>query len=561
MRHALLVVCLFAGSLAAQTVSSPQIPSRDPSAEAKKATAIIRGRVTAIDTGAPIRGVAVSLRSSELKEPRTATTDGEGRYEIKDLAAGRFMLGVSPGRHRAMYLGTVGAAPARERGPRIVDVAQGQVLKDVDFTLVRALAITGRVVDEYGEPMSNVRVSLVPSGTGRAGATFVSGDGTDDLGHFRLFGLEAGDYYVKAEAGQLGSIAVGPDSPQLIDEYVPTYYPGTPNLAEAPTVKVEPGQDLADLLIRMTRGRAYRITGLVLDAEGRPAAANAIIMVAAISQSPMPSLGGALSKPDGTFELGKMPPGDYAIAARLVSDQRQASKPFRVSVVSADVENLTLTIVPGVTLAGRVITDSGATPAFRPSGAATALPIERSYLVMASLLTGPIRDDWTFEITGVRVPVVLRLPARLAEGWRLKSVHYRDADITNVLTDFTENTTASDLTIVLTNKGAKLEGIVLDAADRPMPATSVTLFPEDTAQRFFQSTRVRTATSDEQGRYKLEGLPAGSYRILAAERSPMEGAVMPDASLFEPLDKLATRVTLEDDEQKTLNLRIWKPAR
>lgn len=533
-----------------------QVPPRDQPAEAKKGTAVLRGRVTAAETGAPIPRATVSLRSSELKEARGATTDGEGRYEIRDLPGGRFMLSVSPGRFRAMYLGTAGAAPGQGRGGRIVEVADGQILKDVDFAMTRAGAITGRVVDEFGEPMSNVRVTLVASGAGRGASAITSGASTDDLGRFRLFGLEAGSYYVKAEAGLLGTVSVG--SPPSSDDYVPTYYPGTPNLAEAPALKLEPSQEAGEIEIRMARGRGYRVTGLVLDVEGRPAA-NAIIMVSAISQGPLPSMGGVMSKPDGTFELGKVPPGDYAIAARLGADARQASKPVRVSIVSADVENLTLAIVPGATLAGRVVTDNGSVPDFRPSGAVTAFSVDRSTLVMASMLTGTLRDDWSFEITGVRVPVVLRLPARLSEGWRLKSVHYRDADITNVPTEFTENTAASDLTIVLTNRGAKIEGMVLDTAGKPRPMASVTLFPEESSQRFFQSTRVRTTTSDEQGRYNLEGLPAGSYLILSAEPSPLEGAVFPDASIFEPFVRMATRVTLAEAERKTINLRLAKP--
>lgn len=559
MRRFLIPAVLLAVTLGTPTVSLAQLPPRDTSAEAKKGTAIIRGRIVAADTGSPVRGATVSLRSSELKEPRTATTDGEGRYEIKDLPAGRFMLGVSPGRHRAMYLGTTGVASGKDRGPRIVEVADGQILKDIDFTLIRALAIEGLVVDEHGEPLSNVRVSLVAARAGGT-ATF-SGTSTSDLGGFRLFGLEAGEYYIKAEAGQVGTVAVGPASPQLPDEYVPTYYPGTSNLAEAPTVKLERGQDLADLTIRMARGRAYRITGLVLDPEGRPAAANAMIMLATISQGSLPSLGGALTKPDGTFELGRVPPGDYALAARLVSDQRQASRPLRVSVVSADIENLTLAIVPGATLAGHVITDNGSVPAFRPSGAALAFATDRSNVVAGPQLTGPIRDDWTFEITGARVPVLLRLPARLAEGWRLKSVYYKDADITNIPTDFTEDVAASDLTMVLTDTGAKLEGLVLDAAGKPMPGIPVLLFTDEPSQRFLQSTRVRTTTSDEQGRYKLEGVPAGSYRILATESSPFQGVVLPDATLFEPLEKLATEVTLGENEPKTINLTVAKLER
>jgi hypothetical protein len=353
--------------------------------------------VIAADTGAPLRGTNVSLGSSGLKEPRTAVTDGQGRYEIKELAAGRYMLSVSPGKYKAMYLGT---APGQGREARVVEVADEQVLGDVDFKLVRALAITGRVVDEFGDPMTNIRVSVVAKDGAAATTAFAS---SDDLGHFRLFGLEPGDYLVKGEGGIMSGLPANLSLQQINDDYVPTYYPGTPSLSEAPLVKLELGRDLTDLEIRMTRGRAYRIAGVVLGLEGQPAAGTAVVMVAlGPSQSLLPAMGVAQTKPDGSFALEKVTPADYLVAARSGADTKQASNPVRVSIVSADVENLTLTMVPGATLAGQIVTDEGAVPDFRPTGPATALPIDRAYLVATSPLTAPIREDWSFELTGAR---------------------------------------------------------------------------------------------------------------------------------------------------------------
>src|SRR5262245_12492572 len=55
----------------------------------KIGTAIIRGRVVASDNGQPLRRAQVRIMGPELREGRLANTDAEGRYEIKEIPAGR----------------------------------------------------------------------------------------------------------------------------------------------------------------------------------------------------------------------------------------------------------------------------------------------------------------------------------------------------------------------------------------------------------------------------------------------------------------------------------------
>ena len=65
-------------------------------------TSVIRGRITETETGRPLRRASVTLTSPALgRENRTANTDTQGRYQVKDLPAGRYTLTVrrsgSPG--------------------------------------------------------------------------------------------------------------------------------------------------------------------------------------------------------------------------------------------------------------------------------------------------------------------------------------------------------------------------------------------------------------------------------------------------------------------------------
>ena len=60
-------------------------------------TARLRGRVVGGESGQALRRAVVRLNGQEFREGRVASTDEEGRWEIKDLPAGRYNLSASKG--------------------------------------------------------------------------------------------------------------------------------------------------------------------------------------------------------------------------------------------------------------------------------------------------------------------------------------------------------------------------------------------------------------------------------------------------------------------------------
>src|SRR5262245_18414817 len=65
-------------------------PGRTP----KNGTGRLRGRVIAADTGGMLRRAQVRISSTHIGS-KSSLTDAQGRYEFKDLPAGRFNLSVS----------------------------------------------------------------------------------------------------------------------------------------------------------------------------------------------------------------------------------------------------------------------------------------------------------------------------------------------------------------------------------------------------------------------------------------------------------------------------------
>src|SRR5436190_12581817 len=165
-----------------------QAPARDVPTPAAAGTAIIRGRVLAAGANEhPLSRVEVRATCGSARVNKAVLTDANGRYEIGELPACRYTVSFARTNYvRASY------GQRRPLGPGApIDVAAGQVVSRIDIVLQRSGVVTGRILDEFGDPITGAQVStmrwaftngerrLQPSG-GYAS--------TNDLGEYRMFG-------------------------------------------------------------------------------------------------------------------------------------------------------------------------------------------------------------------------------------------------------------------------------------------------------------------------------------------------------------------------------------
>src|SRR5204863_3182580 len=113
-------------------------------------TAVLRGRIVGGEGGGPLRHAVVRLSGIDMREGKMAMTDEQGKWEIHDLPAGRFNLSAS----KAGYVSLdYGQRRPFEQG-RPIELADGQVVDNVNFNLPRGSVIAGRINDEYGDPVA-----------------------------------------------------------------------------------------------------------------------------------------------------------------------------------------------------------------------------------------------------------------------------------------------------------------------------------------------------------------------------------------------------------------------
>ena len=326
-------------------------------------TSVVRGRIIDASTGAPLRKAVVRISGAEIREMRSTTTDLEGRYEFRDLPAGRLNVSAS----KAGYVDSSYGQTRPQEPAKQVQIGEKQVVDKIDVALPRGSVITGRVLDEFGEPIADVQVmpmrnQFTPTGPrpmpmGRQAAT-------NDIGEFRLFGLAPGQYLIAATYRQMMFNGASTDDGS---GYATTYYPGTANIAEAQSLSIDLGTSVSDVTLMLVSTRTARVSGTAVDIEGRPLRQGSVMAMPRVGGMAMPAGGGQI-RPDGTFTINGVAPGEYTLRAMVpgLPGVQPDVMVAMVSVNGVDVTDVRLEPMKSITVSGRVIVDAVAARSFKP---------------------------------------------------------------------------------------------------------------------------------------------------------------------------------------------------
>ncbi len=257
------------------------------------------------DKGEPVADAEVSLAWRPMLEDmqvggavyRKASTNREGRFEIRSSPLGSVLLGV-----RAR--GFIPRPPA----PITVPPPQGQ---ELEIRLERGAVLAGSVKTTEGEPVAGLRVAIGDA----AGKS-------DADGAYRVDGLRPG--------------------PVEVDLFHPSYR------RQKKTITIEMGNNVLD--VELEAGR--RITGRVVDERGKPVG-TALVVLETPTLVDFRSFR-TRSALDGSFEIASVAEGKYQITAEA---EGFAPMPGRDLVVAPQQEVGPLELVLGRsgTVTGRIL--------------------------------------------------------------------------------------------------------------------------------------------------------------------------------------------------------------
>ena len=526
--------------------AAPRTPPRDrqPNGQLPAGTASISGRVVSID-GSPLRRTQVQLAGAGVTG-RTVLTDSDGRFSFTGLPASRYSLRV----FRGGYINLAYGQRTPTEPPKQIELADGEAATGLDIVLPRGSAIAGRVVDEFGEPVLQAQVQALRYSYQPSGERVLQAGGssavTDDLGQFRLYGLNPGDYVVSATSRNqfLPMERAGGDllafGGHAQEGYAPTYYPGTANPGEAQAVNVGIGQELS-VQLQLVPARLAQVSGEVFDSQGRPVNGSPVMLRPASGVIGGPNRS-ASTTGDGNFTVTNVAPGDYYLEVRprpqqlnggpqnqrgnasagSMADLEFASVPI---TIDGDVTGLHIVTSKGATISGRVVFE-GTPPAagLRIRVVAQAADPQRSIGVPGnSQEEGVVAEDGTFELTRLTGPVFLRVTLTNASGGpaptqisvMTKSVIVDGVDVADIPFDPTRRGRATNVTLVLTDKVTDISGVVTDGHGVPVES-AVMIVPEDLPPGVSPQRFQRLLRSDREGKFSVRGMPPGRYVALAA---------------------------------------------
>jgi len=568
----------------------------------------IEGTVSQSATGESLDRARVSL--SKLSPPQTGPTTGpitpppqippiqtekDGKFIFKDLDAGQYRLSVQ----RNGYAGQQYGQRTPTTAGTVINLTEGQQLKDISFRLIQAATIAGRVRDSNGEPVPGSQVSLLRSIYNVNGQRNLSNVGTattDDRGEYRIFWVAAGRY-VLSVGGNSGMIMFSSvdggnqilrtsSSSSFADRIFPlTYYPGTLDPSRATVIELQPGAELNAVDIILTQPATYRIRGKVVDAStGKPPSSAGVSLVpkqdpgtaGSIIATSTSSATVNYNNASGTFEIRNVIPGAYWLRASSSTD---LSEPVNVNIAGTtrnleelldsmymnssryaqtpievrgnDIEGVELALTAGLSIPMSL--------RFEGQDLSSVTGLDRIRVNLRPASPGVISNAYqplAFNAEGTAtIGSVSPGEYRIQIGAPSPEMYLKEAtfELTDVLNRPWEITsqTSGTLNIVFSNKGGQIEGSLVDAQSQPVRGSQVILIPDLGRDR---SELYKTATTDQNGRFTLRGIAPGGYRAYAWEA--IEANAWYDREVLSQYELQGKPIRIQESSKETVDLKI-----
>jgi hypothetical protein len=547
--------------------------ARDPGgarAAGPPSRSTVRGRVVYADTGNPVRRAEVILMNAGTGERLGgAVTNVKGEFSFKNLPGGRYSLAAT-----APSLVDRSVLPHSDSATDLLDFIEEQnSLTEVEVdglrgadVVIRARrggAITGRVTSEDDEPVAGAQLRLFRLRRGqltRVASTWqtLSSDKryltTDSRGVYRLGGLPAGEYIVRASESDLGPGGAGDEGDVYADgSLIVSYFPSAGVVKDAVPVRVYEGRDTERVDIRIPDRPARKIGGAVTLKRGGFPVAGAEITVSRKDEGPFPQRGfgeeSARTGPDGRWEVFGVTDGEYILTVGSVISVVAAGPggmrsvqvvPVRreITISGADATDLKLEVDEGRRVSGTVsVEGGGGLPDFLRVEAVRngeevdwTLPRDKGQFVLDNVPAGEVR---------------LRVSGFPEDRFYVKSVTWNQADLTREPLRVGDGAGVEGVRVVLSADVATLNGQAFSGRDAtsPLAHAVVALVPADERTRR-ATARPRVVRADARGRFEIAAGP-GEYLIIALpEKTALQQSVRIDEEYIRRTLPSLTRVSL-----------------
>jgi hypothetical protein len=452
--------------------------------------ASISGKVT-VPAGVDISNVQVSVSSpdSEYSQGSSASVAADGTYRLAGLAAGSYKLkfsGYNSGAIDQWYnnAGTFAAAAT-------LVLAKGQDLTGINATLVKGASISGKVTAPAGTDLTNMRVAAYTADSQftESGSVQVAADGT-----YRLSGLAAGSYKLQFAGYQSGALT--------------QWYNNASSFSTANAIGVAAGQDLTGINATLVKGAS--ISGKVSAPAGVNLRSVYINVVPEDSQDSFSTSFVQLAA-DGTYRVAGLPAGSYKVefggynSGALPQWYKNADSLATANAVTLttgqDLTGIDATLVKGASISGKVTVPAGVDPS------RTYVSAYNADSQMRQVASSSVGSDGSYKVAGLKAgSYKLQFSAGgtgALSQWYNNAESFASANDVGVAAE--QDVTGINVTLA---KGATISGTVSAPAGVTRTNLNVTAYTGDSIANYAGNAQVGA-----DGKYQLNGLPAGSYKL------------------------------------------------
>lgn len=520
-------------------------------------------------TGEPIRRANISVRilptgpqmvMTSMQNTKTVTTGNDGSFVLEDLEPGNYQLmGDKAGFVRTNY-----GATSTTAAPTILRLGAGEELKDITIRMNPTAILTGRVVDEDGEPMERIQVMAMTQSfmSGKKSWMPAANMQTNENGEFRLTGLNAGKYLIMAQALRIGPMGDTGTVQQGKEEYayINTFHPGVESADQAQQINVGIGQEFHVGQIRLIKTRVYRVSGRFTGAV--PDNPNeGMLMLNAREKEPANAMmamnfvfGRNRVNPDGTFEVTGLKPGQHEIVV-MRNSTGTGMRTVGIAEVVVGSENIKDLVIPElqpVSVTGRVRLEGDAAQVARiplKNASIMLMPPPGVPMFSNSQNRASLNEDGSFRIDEV-IPGTYRLNLNLMGApTYVKALRLNGRDVMDAEADFRAG---GEVEVVFSTKVASVGGQV-EKADENAAAGIVVFERVNAGITSLGNPNPPQGSVNQEGKFQLPILAPGEYRAYAFEALlPGQGS---DKDLLKKFISRATAVKVGEGESANITLR------
>jgi protocatechuate 3,4-dioxygenase beta subunit len=496
---------------------------------------------------APLRKAHVSLISVEdTTRTVAAVTNADGRFALKSIEPGPYRLYVS----RVGFVSEGYGQRTPDAPGAVLTLHAGQQLKDLQFRLIPAGVISGKTYDDDGEPLPDVQVGAVRQvySQGKRSRTSATTASTNDLGEYRLFGLSPGRYFVSCVYPRWNRSGVEVDSGDAETEgYAKLYYPGTADVAKAGAIAIKAGEEVSSTDILMRKVPVHQVRGSVYNQiTHKPGVGVMLFLLPETTNHEWDyTTQATVQKPDGSFVIQEVLPGSYTLSSFWFDDGVKYVNRQTVDVGNADVEGIAVTVVPGTNISGRIVWEGQ--PAVERDEL-TVIP-QAADVYFGVRGQGKVGRDNLFTLKGLGEGTYHAAVFGMSKDCYIKDIRYGESSALKDGFTVTRGD-AGSLEIILSSRGARVQGTVMDSDSLPQAGVSIVLVP-DLAQRE-NYRKYKTESTDQYGKFDLRGIAPGDYKLFSWME--VEQGAREDPEFLRQFEEKGQRITLQEGDHSSVKV-------